>query len=71
VVINSTGPFVDGIRRQSNTSAPKTVTASSGTHVTLPAYYGSSTVGMIIPKTRDGRVLFLLPWLVRKHFDYL
>ncbi len=37
--------------------------ASSGAHVTLPLFLGSPTTGIIIPKTNDGRVVFLLPWL--------
>ena len=53
---------MDGIRQKSSAGAAATVTGSSGTHVTLPGFYGSSSVGMIIPKTRDGRVLFMLPW---------
>jgi glycerol-3-phosphate dehydrogenase len=66
VVINATGPFADGVRKQSNAAAASSVTGSSGTHVTLPEFYGSRAVGMIIPKTKDGRVLFMLPWQVRQ-----
>jgi glycerol-3-phosphate dehydrogenase len=32
-------------------------------HVTLPDYYSPENVGMIVPKTKDGRVVFMLPWL--------
>ena len=35
---------------------------SSGVHVTLPDYYSPSDTGLIVPKTADGRVVFLLPW---------
>ncbi|GAX74717.1 hypothetical protein CEUSTIGMA_g2165.t1 [Chlamydomonas eustigma] len=62
VVVNAAGPFVDGVRKLSDPSAANTVMGSSGTHITLPEFYGSQTVGMIIPQTRDGRVLFMLPW---------
>jgi glycerol-3-phosphate dehydrogenase len=34
----------------------------AGVHVTLPDYYSPNAVGMIVPKTRDGRVVFMLPW---------
>ena len=34
----------------------------SGVHVTLPDYYSPEHLGMIVPKTRDGRVVFMLPW---------
>jgi glycerol-3-phosphate dehydrogenase len=63
--VNAAGPFVDGVRKLSDPSAANTVMGSSGTHVTLPEFYGSRDVGIIIPKTRDGRVLFMLPWKVR------
>ena len=34
-----------------------------GVHVTLPDYYSPEHLGMIVPKTKDGRVVFMLPWL--------
>ncbi len=64
VVVNATGPFADGVRQRSDASASSSVTGSSGAHVTLPAFYGSRAAGMIIPKTKDGRVVFMLPWQV-------
>lgn len=39
------------------------VHASAGVHVTLPDYYSPEHLGMIVPKTKDGRVVFMLPWL--------
>lgn len=35
---------------------------NTGVHVTLPDYYSPDAVGMIVPKTKDGRVVFMLPW---------
>ena len=35
---------------------------SAGVHVTLPDYYSPEHLGMIVPKTKDGRVVFMLPW---------
>ena len=40
----------------------KMIQPSSGVHVTLPDYYSPSDTGLIVPKTADGRVVFLLPW---------
>lgn len=62
VVINATGTLADSVRKQSNPEARTSVLGAAGTHVTLPTYYGSSSMGLIIPKTKDGRVLFMLPW---------
>jgi len=36
---------------------------SSGAHVVLPAPSQKLQLGVLIPKTRDKRVLFVLPWL--------
>ena len=36
---------------------------AAGVHVTLPDYYSPEHLGMIVPKTKDGRVVFMLPWL--------
>ncbi|OAY78493.1 Glycerol-3-phosphate dehydrogenase SDP6, mitochondrial [Ananas comosus] len=36
---------------------------SSGVHIVLPDYYSPEGMGLIVPKTKDGRIAFLLPWL--------
>ena len=36
---------------------------SAGVHITLPDYYSPEHLGMIVPKTKDGRVVFMLPWM--------
>jgi glycerol-3-phosphate dehydrogenase len=62
-VVNATGPFVDHIRNlDAGHAVPKMITPSAGTHVVLPDYYAPIEMGMIIPKTEDGRVVFLIPW---------
>eukprot|EP00951_Prasinocladus_malaysianus_P046701 scaffold647881_cov46-Prasinocladus_malaysianus.AAC.1 len=62
VVINATGPFVDSVRHMSNESEPNMITPSAGVHLVLPDYYSAKTHGLIVPRTKDGRVLFVLPW---------
>ena len=61
-VVNACGPFSDSVRKMSDSKARSLVAPSSGVHVTLPDYYSVEGYGMIVPKTRDGRVVFLLPW---------
>eukprot|EP01134_Creolimax_fragrantissima_P007305 CFRG7305T1 len=62
-VINAGGPFVDGLRKMgSEEPMPKIVAPSSGVHVTLPDFYSPDNMGLIVPKTEDGRVVFMLPW---------
>ncbi|EFJ49807.1 hypothetical protein VOLCADRAFT_80593 [Volvox carteri f. nagariensis] len=64
VVLNTTGCFVDEVRHLSRPDALPIIQPSSGAHITLPAFYGGHTRnGIIIPKTKDGRVVFMLPFL--------
>lgn len=62
-VINAAGPFSDELRAMADPGAPKMVMPSAGVHVTLPDYYSPENIGMIVPTTKDGRVVFMLPWL--------
>lgn len=62
-VINATGPFTDSIRKMAIEGADEIVAPSSGTHIILPQKFGPSGLGLLDPKTSDGRVLFFLPWL--------
>jgi glycerol-3-phosphate dehydrogenase len=61
-VVNATGPFVDEVRKLDDPAAEDSLTASSGTHIVLRGAVLPNGSGMLIPKTDDGRVLFLLPW---------
>lgn len=62
-VINATGPFADGLRHLSDPQAKPMILPSAGVHITLPDYYSPQGTGLIVPKTKDGRVVFMLPWL--------
>jgi glycerol-3-phosphate dehydrogenase len=62
VVINAAGPFSDSIREMAGEGAEPMIMPSAGVHVTLPDYYSPQSLGMIVPKTKDGRVVFMLPW---------
>lgn len=61
-IINATGPFCDSIRKMDDQDVKEIVAPSSGVHVILPGYYSPSNMGLIDPKTSDGRVIFFLPW---------
>ncbi|ESZ92036.1 glycerol-3-phosphate dehydrogenase [Sclerotinia borealis F-4128] len=61
-VINATGPFCDSIRKMDDAGVKEIVAPSSGVHVILPGYYSPQKMGLIDPKTSDGRVIFFLPW---------
>jgi glycerol-3-phosphate dehydrogenase len=61
-VINATGPAADGLRKLADADATPMIMPSAGVHVALPDYYSPDRTGLIVPKTADGRVVFLLPW---------
>ncbi|MCX7601828.1 MAG: FAD-dependent oxidoreductase [Meiothermus sp.] len=63
VVVNTTGPFSDAIRRLDDPHVPPLLKASSGIHIVLDKKYSPPDAGLLIPKTEDGRVVFVLPWL--------
>ena len=61
-VINAAGPFVDRIRQMDEVSAAPILKAASGIHIVLSGRFVPPETGLLIPKTEDGRVLFILPW---------
>ncbi len=62
VVINAAGPFLDAIRKMESQRSLPLLSASSGSHIILDKKHSPPETGLLIPKTEDGRVLFLLPW---------
>lgn len=65
VIVNAAGPFCDSVRKMADKDARTMICPSSGVHVVLPDYYSPEGMGLIVPKTKDGRVVFMLPWLGR------
>ncbi|KAF5453415.1 hypothetical protein F2P56_028318 [Juglans regia] len=65
VIVNAAGPFCDSVRKMANKDARSMISPSSGVHIVLPDYYSPEGMGLIVPKTKDGRVVFMLPWLGR------
>ena len=61
-VVNAAGPFVDSVRAMDDAAAKPMLEASSGIHIVLSSRFSPPENGLLIPKTEDGRVLFILPW---------
>jgi glycerol-3-phosphate dehydrogenase len=61
-IINATGAFADGIRKMDEPTVKPMIEPSSGAHILLAGKFSTPSTGVLIPKTEDGRVLFLLPW---------
>ncbi len=62
VVINATGVFADDILFMDNPDARKTIRPSQGIHLVLDKSFMPGPDALMIPKTDDGRVLFIVPW---------
>ncbi len=61
-VVNATGPFCDGVRRLDDPAAASMIAPSQGVHVVLPRDFLPGETAIMVPHTRDGRVMFAIPW---------
>lgn len=62
VVINATGPFCDPLRQKSDPRARPIIVPSQGVHLVLPLSFLHGNTAIMVPHTRDGRVMFAIPW---------
>jgi glycerol-3-phosphate dehydrogenase len=62
MIVNATGVFADKILQMDNPGAAKTIQPSQGIHLVLDQDFLGGEDALMIPKTRDGRVLFAVPW---------
>lgn len=60
--VNATGPFSDHIRQLANPKAAQRMRVSKGAHIVLPRDLMPGDTAVLIPKTDDGRVIFMIPW---------
>ncbi|QDV34359.1 glycerol-3-phosphate dehydrogenase/oxidase [Tautonia plasticadhaerens] len=65
VVVNAGGVFADEVRRLEDPGTPSLIRASRGSHLVLDRSVLPGEAALMVPKTDDGRVLFLIPWLGR------
>lgn len=66
-VVNATGVWVDDLRRMDDTAVGRStqamVTPSQGVHLVVDRDFLPGDHALLVPRTRDGRVLFAVPWL--------
>lgn len=62
VIVNATGVFVDDIMGMDAPQAKKKVRPSQGVHLVVDSKFLGGNSALMIPKTKDGRVLFGVPW---------
>ncbi|WP_234734870.1 glycerol-3-phosphate dehydrogenase/oxidase [Tellurirhabdus bombi] len=60
--INATGPFADRIRLMANPETPRRMRVSKGVHIIISADNMQSDAAILVPKTDDGRVVFIIPY---------
>ncbi|WP_178991822.1 glycerol-3-phosphate dehydrogenase/oxidase [Winogradskyella schleiferi] len=61
-VINATGVFSDEILQMDDATAENSIRPSQGIHLVFDKSFLPGNDAIMIPKTDDGRVLFLVPW---------
>jgi glycerol-3-phosphate dehydrogenase len=61
-VINATGPFCDELRLIDDPEAKPMIAPSQGVHLVLPRAFLPGEAAIMVPHTRDGRVMFAIPW---------
>lgn len=62
MVINATGIFTDDILKINDDLHKQSVLPSQGVHLVLDKSFLKSDKAIMIPKTSDGRVLYIIPW---------
>jgi len=62
VVVNATGPFSDQTRRLDDPQAKAAIVPSQGIHLVFDRAYMPGDTALVVPKTRDGRIVFAIPW---------
>lgn len=62
VVVNATGVFTNDILAMDGPDTKDHIVPSQGIHLVLPRSFLPGNDALMIPRTSDGRVLFVIPW---------
>jgi len=62
-VVNATGPWADEIRNLVQIGVKPRLRLSRGSHLVFSKAHLPIEEGFLIPRTKDGRLLFVLPWI--------
>ncbi len=62
IVVNATGVFTDSVRRMADPAAEQLVVTSQGIHLVFERSFLKGDSALMVPRTSDGRVLFVIPW---------
>jgi len=62
MVVNATGVFTDSVRRMAEPEAEPLMVTSQGIHLVFDRSFLKGDTALMVPRTSDGRVLFVIPW---------
>lgn len=62
VVVNATGAFTDSVRRLAEPEAAPMIAPSQGAHLVFDRSFLPGASAILVPHTKDGRVMFAIPW---------
>lgn len=65
VIVNATGLAADAVRQLAEADTAPRLLVSRGVHLVLRQQLCPGGAGLLVPRTSDGRVLFVLPFLGR------
>ncbi len=61
-VVNATGVFTDTLLRMDDPTASTVIAVSQGIHLVLDRAFLPGDTAIMVPRTDDGRVIFIIPW---------
>jgi len=62
VVVNATGAFTDSVRKLAEPDVAQMIAPSQGAHLVLDRSFLPGKNAILVPHTKDGRVMFAIPW---------
>ena len=62
-VVNAAGVWGDAVRRLADPAAAPRLRPSQGVHLVVDGDFLPGRDALLVPRTADGRVLFMIPWL--------
>lgn len=62
VVVNAAGVWADAVRRLAEPAAAPLLRTSQGVHLVVGGAFLPGDDALLIPRTADGRLLFVIPW---------
>jgi glycerol-3-phosphate dehydrogenase len=62
VVVNATGTFTDSVRRLAEPDVSQIIAPSQGAHLVFDRSFLPGNSAILVPHTKDGRVMFAIPW---------